>query len=150
MRVVLQRVKAAKVSVEGRVVGEIEKGLVILLGVQKGDQESDLNWMLDKVINLRIFEDEQGKMNLSLLDIKGSALVVSQFTLLANCKKGRRPSFEQAGDPAAAEKLYLRFGEGLKSWGIKTEKGVFGAKMLVEIANDGPVTIILDSQEKEM
>lgn len=148
MRAVLQRVQQAKVTVAGKVVGDIDKGLMILLGVQQGDQEADLTWMVDKVVNLRIFEDHEGKMNLSLLDIKGSVLVVSQFTLLANCKKGRRPSFERAGDPAKAEELYLRFCEGLKGYGIKVEQGVFGAKMLVEIANDGPVTILLDSQDK--
>lgn len=148
MRAVLQRVQEARVTVEGKTVGKIEKGLMILLGVERGDQESDLTWLLDKVVNLRIFEDQQGKMNLSLLDIRGSALVVSQFTLLANCRKGRRPSFERAGDPAQAEQLYLRFGEGLKGYGLGVEKGTFGAKMLVEIANDGPITILLDSQEK--
>jgi D-tyrosyl-tRNA(Tyr) deacylase len=147
LRVVLQRVKEAKVTVEGKVVGQIGKGLVLLVGAKTGDTEKDVEYLADKCINLRIFEDEEQKMNLSALDVKGELLVVSQFTLYGDTKKGRRPSFTDALDPKEAEKLYQKFLERIKATGLKTESGIFGAKMLVEIANWGPVTFILESRE---
>ncbi len=145
MRVVLQRVKEAKVTVEGKVVGQIRKGLVLLIGAKTGDTEEDVRYLCDKCVNLRIFEDNQQKMNLSALDVKAEMLVVSQFTLYGDTKKGRRPSFTDSLEPQEAEKLYLKFIDRIKSTGLKTESGIFGAKMLVEIANWGPVTFILES-----
>jgi D-tyrosyl-tRNA(Tyr) deacylase len=145
MRVVLQRVKEAKVTVEGRVVGQIGKGLVLLLGAKTGDAEKDVDFLVDKCIHLRIFEDAEQKMNLSVLDVKGEILVVSQFTLYGDTRKGRRPSFTGALEPQPAEKLYLKFVEKIKAEGLKTETGNFGAKMLVDISNWGPVTFILES-----
>ena len=145
MRVILQRVKEAKVTVEGRVVGQIQKGLVLLVGAKTGDGEKDSEYLADKCINLRIFEDPEQKMNLSLWDIKGEVLVVSQFTLYGDTRKGRRPSFTEAMEPKEAERLYLKFIEQIKATGIKTESGIFGAKMLVDISNWGPVTFILES-----
>jgi D-tyrosyl-tRNA(Tyr) deacylase len=145
MRVVLQRVKEAKVAVEGRVVGQIGKGLVLLLGAKTGDGERDVDFLADKCVNLRIFEDADQKMNLSVLDVKGEVLVISQFTLYGDTRKGRRPSFTEALEPQQAEKLYLRFIELIKAKGLKTETGIFGAKMLVDISNWGPVTFILES-----
>jgi D-tyrosyl-tRNA(Tyr) deacylase len=145
LRVVLQRVKQAKVTVEEKVVGQIQRGLVLLVGAKKGDKEEDVKYLVDKCVNLRIFEDDQKKMNLSALDVKAEVLVISQFTLYADTRKGRRPSFTHALEPEEAERLYKRFIEHIKAIGIKTESGVFGAKMLVEIFNWGPVTIILES-----
>lgn len=157
MRTVIQRVKEAKVSVGEKVVGEIGKGMVILLGIGKDDREGDVKYLADKISSLRIFEDEMSRMNpapqkrsgmnLSLLDIKGEALVVSQFTLYGNTKKGRRPSFTQAAEPKKAEELYEKFINFLKEYNLKVASGIFGAKMLLEIHNDGPVTLILDSRE---
>jgi len=147
LRVVLQRVKEAKVTVEGQVVGQIRKGLVLLVGAKTGDSEKDVEYLADKCVNLRIFEDLEQKMNLSLLDIKGEVLVVSQFTLYGDTRKGRRPSFTEAMEPKEAERLYLKFIEQIKATGIKTESGIFGAKMLVDISNWGPVTFILESRE---
>ncbi|GAH95348.1 unnamed protein product [marine sediment metagenome] len=131
-----------------KIVGEIGKGLVILLGVGEKDTEKDIKYLVNKIANLRIFEDEKGKFNLSLLDIEGEALVVSQFTLYADVRKGRRPSFTKAASPQEADALIEMFINELKSHGIKTSKGKFRAKMLVKIFNDGPVTIFLDSSEK--
>lgn len=145
MRAVLQRVLKASVSVDGSVIGKIDRGLMILVGVGEGDTEDDARRLAEKSAKLRIFEDEAGKMNLSLEDTHKAALVVSQFTLLADCKKGRRPSFVKAAAPEEAERLYDLFVTALAVRGIKVETGRFRANMLVDIANDGPVTIILES-----
>lgn len=145
MRAVIQRVKNSSVSVEGKKIGEIGNGLLVLLGVTHTDTEKDVNWLANKIKDLRIFEDENGKMNLSLEDIKGELLVISQFTLYGNCIKGRRPSFTEAGRPEIAEPLYEKFLEKCRSFNIKTECGEFGADMKVELLNDGPVTLIIDT-----
>lgn len=147
MRAVVQRVVEGNVSVDGDIKGEIKTGLVVLLGVEKGDTEKDAFYMADKVVNLRIFEDEQGKMNLSLKDVGGDLLVISQFTLLGDARKGKRPSFIDAARPETANILYNKFAEYTDDMGIKTEKGVFQAEMLVKIYNDGPVTILIDSKK---
>ncbi|RMH80924.1 MAG: D-tyrosyl-tRNA(Tyr) deacylase [Acidobacteria bacterium] len=146
MRAVVQRVKESKVLVEGEVVASIGMGLNVLLGVGVGDTLKDVEKLLDKIVNLRIFEDSSGKFNLSLMDVKGSALVVSQFTLYANLKKGRRPSFEEAERPERAKELYYLFIDRLSEL-VPTQCGVFGAMMEVHIVNWGPVTIVLDSRE---
>lgn len=146
MRVVLQRAKEAKVTVEDKMVGQIQQGLVLLVGAKTGDSEEDVGYLVDKCVNLRIFEDQQQKMNLSALDVKAEVLVVSQFTLYGDIRKGRRPSFTDALEPQKAENLYLKFIDQIKATGLKTESGVFGAKMLVEISNWGPVTFILESR----
>ena len=146
MRVVLQRVNEAKVTVEGQVVGQIQKGLVLLVGAKTGDGEKDVEYLADKCLNLRIFEDSEQKMNLSCLEVKGEALVVSQFTLYGDTRKGRRPSFTEALEPKEAERLYLLFIEKIRAADIKTQSGIFGAKMLVDISNWGPVTFILESR----
>jgi len=148
MRAVVQRVSEARVSVEGQVVGEINKGLVVLLGVGQDDDEKDIRYLADKIINLRIFEDEDGKMNISLLDVGGDLLIVSQFTLYGDCRKGKRPSYDKAARPDAAESVYNRFVEYCRGFGIKVETGVFQAMMMVEIHNDGPVTLLLDSKKE--
>lgn len=147
MRLVIQRVSSASVTVDGVVIGKIGPGLCLLCGFTHGDNEQIVEQMAAKCLNLRIFEDQDGKMNLSLFDIKGSVLAVSQFTLYADCKRGRRPSFTDSADPAMAEKLYEKFVEILKGSGTEVQTGSFGAKMLVDIQNDGPVTIVLDSDE---
>ncbi len=148
MRVVLQRCLEASVSVDGNIVGQIDHGLLILLGIGPGDEEREVQWMCKKVSQLRIFEDDQGKMNKSLLDVQGAALVVSQFTLYGNCRKGRRPSFAGAGHPSMAEPLVERFCTVLSEMGVeKVESGQFGADMKVSLINDGPVTLIIDSPE---
>ena len=147
MKVILQRSKNSKVTIDNKVNGQIEEGLVLLSSFTNGDNEEIVDKMIDKIINLRIFKDENDLMNLSLLDINGSILNISQFTLYADCKKGRRPSFVNALNPEEASKLYDYMNESLKAKGIKTETGIFGADMKVEIYNDGPVTIILDSSE---
>jgi len=144
MRVLLQRVRKASVTVAGETVGEIGHGVLLFVGVTTGDARADADWLAKKAAGLRIFEDEAGKMNRSLLDIGGDALVVSQFTLYADCRKGRRPGFDAAGDPAAAEELYEYFTERLKSEGVgRVETGRFGADMLVSLENDGPATFLL-------
>ena len=145
MKIVLQRVKKSSVSVSGKVVGQIGQGLCVLTGIAPTDSEEDLDWMAGKLVNLRIFEDSAGKMNLSLSDINGSALIISQFTLLADCVKGRRPSFTGAGDPKVAEALYLKFLDKVAALGIPVQHGIFGADMQVSIENDGPATFILES-----
>lgn len=147
MRAVIQRVKESKVVVDGKVVGQIKRGLNILLGVKKGDREEDVKKLVKKILNLRIFENEEGKFYYSLLDIKGEVLVVSQFTLYANVKKGRRPSFEEAEEPKRAKELYEKFIDEIRSYGVKVESGIFGAMMEVYILNWGPVTIVIDSEE---
>lgn len=146
MKVVLQRVKEASVEVDQKVVGKITKGLVLLLGAKNRDTDKDCAYLADKLVNLRIFEDDQGKMNLSALDVKAEILVISQFTLYGDTSKGRRPSFTDALEPEEAERLYLRFVDFIKQKGLKVEKGVFGAKMLVKIHNWGPVTFILENR----
>jgi D-tyrosyl-tRNA(Tyr) deacylase len=148
MRVVVQRVSKAKVFVEGNIVGSISKGLVILVAVKNEDTEEEVKWLADKCVNLRIFENEQGKFHYSLLDIRGEILVISQFTLYGDCRRGRRPSFTDAAQPELAEELYEKFVEVLKPTGLKVQTGIFAARMLVEIHNNGPVTLILDSKER--
>lgn len=145
MRLILQRVKSGRVLVAGYAIAEIGTGLVILLGIGPGDGEAQARTLSEKIANLRIFEDEQGKMNHSLLDVGGEALVVSQFTLYVDTRKGRRPSFTDAALPEAARPLVERFAEMLRELGVPTQTGEFGAHMLVEIANDGPVTIWLEA-----
>ena len=145
MRAVCQRVAEARVVVEGRVVGEIGFGLCVLLGVAGGDGEAEAAKLAGKVARLRVFEDEQGRFDRSLLDVGGSALVVSQFTLIADTAKGSRPSFTEAAPAEQAEPLYERFRDELRALGVPVESGVFGAHMQLELANDGPVTIVLDA-----
>lgn len=145
MRAVVQRVKSAEVRVNARTVGQIRAGLLVFQGVGHGDDETDLQYLLDKILNLRIFEDEQGKMNRSLLDTGGQLLVVSQFTLYGDCRKGRRPSFTASAPPELAENLYNEFVARARALGVKTETGTFAAMMDVELVNDGPVTLLLDS-----
>lgn len=147
MRVVLQRVKDASVTVEGEVTGAIDHGLLLLVAFTEGDTEEDLRYLAGKAVNLRIFEDEDGKMNHSLLDVGGSILSVSQFTLYGDCRKGRRPNFMRSAKPELAEPLYDQFNEILKSYHIPVETGVFGAMMQVSFTNDGPVTLLLESKE---
>jgi D-tyrosyl-tRNA(Tyr) deacylase len=146
MRAVVQRVRCGRVTVDERVVAEIGSGLVILLGIGPEDDEEIASNLARKIAMLRIFEDDQGKMNLSVLDIQGSAIVVSQFTLYADTHKGNRPSFVYAAPPELAHPLVDRFADLLSRQGVQTQKGEFGAHMLVEIENDGPVTIVLDSR----
>ncbi|MNZ98960.1 D-tyrosyl-tRNA(Tyr) deacylase [compost metagenome] len=145
MKVVVQRSKQAKVTIEGEIAGAIEFGLVLLVGITHEDTEADIRWMADKVANLRIFEDDAGKMNLSVTDIGGQLLSVSQFTLYGDCRKGRRPNFMAAARPEQAERLYDLFNEVLRSTGLTVETGRFGAMMDVELVNSGPVTLILES-----
>lgn len=147
MKAVIQRVKHSSVTVDGKILGEIGNGLLVLLGVTHTDTEKEVNWMASKVKDLRIFEDAEGKMNLGLEDIKGELLVISQFTLYGNCIKGRRPGFTEAARPDLAEPLYEKFLEKCRSFGIKTECGEFGADMKVELLNDGPVTMIIDTKD---
>jgi D-aminoacyl-tRNA deacylase len=146
MKAVLQRVKRASVTVDGQIVGQIGPGMLVLLGVEQGDSEADARQLADKTVDLRIFDDAQGKMNLSLADVRGSLLVVSQFTLLGDCRKGRRPSFIAAAPPELAEKLYETFIAAAGVRGIPIATGKFRAMMDVELVNDGPVTLILDSR----
>ncbi len=145
MRAVVQRVSSSKVSVDGEVVGKINLGVNVLVGISKEDSVEDLKYIKDKIINLRIFEDENDKMNHSLLDIKGDILAISQFTLYGDCRKGRRPNFMNAKGGEEAKILYDKFIDMLKETGLKVETGEFGAHMQVDIQNDGPVTILLDS-----
>ncbi len=148
MKALLQRVTSASVSVAGEVVGQIGSGLVVLVGVASGDTESDIRYLAQRTANLRIFPDKEGKFNLSVLDIRGELLVVSQFTLLADTRKGRRPNFAEAAPPAQAEELIEQFIAEARATGLKVETGQFQQYMQVEIHNDGPVTIMLDSQDK--
>ena len=146
MRVVVQRVINSSVEVDGKIVGKSDRGLMLLVGFTEGDSFKEIDWMVDKVINLRIFEDENDKMNLSLKDVNGKLLIVSQFTLYANCKEGNRPSFVEAAKPDVAIPLYEYFVSECKKIIPVVETGIFGADMKVELLNDGPVTIIMDSK----
>jgi D-tyrosyl-tRNA(Tyr) deacylase len=146
MRAVIQRVKSARVDAEGRTAGEIGPGLLVFLGVERGDGEADLEYICSKVAGLRIFEDAEGKMNLSVADTGGAVLVVSQFTLCADARHGRRPSFSNAADPAEGERWYEAAAQCLRHAGLRVETGVFRAMMEVHLVNDGPVTILLDSR----
>jgi len=145
MKAVIQRVKVAKVQVEGRVVGEIGHGVLVLLGVETGDGCKEADWMAEKIVNLRIFEDGQGKMNLALSEVKGEMLAVSQFTLAGNCSKGRRPSFDTAAPPEEANRLYSYFMGKVWELGVPVQSGIFQADMEVSLVNDGPVTFILET-----
>ncbi|HEY6334083.1 MAG TPA: D-aminoacyl-tRNA deacylase [Blastocatellia bacterium] len=146
MRTIVQRVSTARVEVEGRVTGEIARGILVLLGVGQADTEADADYLADKIVNLRIFNDPEGKMNLSLADIGGKALVVSQFTLYADVRRGRRPSYTDAAEPKTANRLYEYFVSRVRTLRIPTETGVFQAHMQVSLTNDGPVTIMMDSK----
>ncbi len=147
MRMVIQRVTEASVTVEEQVIGHIGKGIAVLVGVAKGDSEKDADYLVNKLINLRIFMDDEGKMNLSVKDIGGELLIVSQFTLLGDCRKGRRPGFSNAAPPEEADRLYTYFVEHVRSQGFKVETGQFQAMMVVNIQNDGPVTFVVESPE---
>ncbi len=149
MRVVIQRVSQASVSINDAIEGKINTGFMILLGIGHEDSNEDIEWLTQKITNLRVFSDEEGKMNLSILDIKGEILLISQFTLFASTKKGNRPSFIQSAKPKIAIPLYEKFIESLKDFGISVSTGIFGADMKVSLTNDGPVTIIIDSKNKE-
>lgn len=147
MKFVIQRTTRASVKVNGKITGEIDKGFVVLVGISEDDDEKIADKMTDKMLKLRIFEDEDGKTNLSLNDVGGELLMISQFTLYANCKKGNRPSFTSAGKPEKAEKLYEYIMARCENQGYHVEKGLFGEDMKVELLNDGPFTIVLDSAE---
>ena len=149
MKVIIQRSREASVTVAGEVTGEIDHGYVLLVGLTHGDDEADVRWVADKIANLRLFEDGEGKMNRSILDTGGSILSVSQFTLYADTRKGRRPGFSDAARPEKAEPLWNRFNEELRTLGLRVETGVFGAMMDVRLLNDGPVTVIVESKPKE-
>jgi D-aminoacyl-tRNA deacylase len=147
VRAVIQRVARASVRVDGRVTGEIQAGMLVLLGVGRTDNPESASYLAEKIANLRVFADQAGKMNLSLLEVRGAALVVSQFTLYGDTRGGRRPSYIQAAPPAEANRLYEEFVQSLRSLGIPVETGVFQADMQLELVNDGPVTILLDSEK---
>ncbi len=147
MRAVVQRVSQGNVDIEDKRVGEIEEGLVVLLGVGEGDTSEDVEYLADKIANLRIFSDDEGKMNLSILDKEGELLIISQFTLYGDCRQGRRPSFYQAATPDEANKLYQEFVAKVKELGLKVETGEFKKEMKVSLVNEGPVTILLDSNK---
>jgi len=144
MKAVIQRVSSANVSVDGNIVGEIGQGLLVLLGVEKGDDEAHSHWLAEKVVSLRIFSDEAGKMNLSLKDVGGGLLAVSQFTLAGNCLKGKRPSFDGAAPPDEGKRLYKHFIEAARNMGVPVAAGIFQADMKVSLVNDGPVTFVLE------
>ena len=148
MKIVVQRVSQASVKVSGEIVGEISQGLLLLVGIEENDEKEDAEWLTKKILDLRIFSDEEGKMNRSVKDINGEILCVSQFTLIADYKKGNRPSFIKAAKPEKAVPLFEYFKGLIKSSGLKTESGIFGADMKVCLLNDGPVTIVMDSKTK--
>lgn len=148
MKIVIQRVSEASVKVDGRIVGEIQKGLMLLVGIDEHDEKTDADWLVQKILNLRIFGDEDDKLNLSVKDISGEILCISQFTLIADYKKGNRPSFIKAAKPDKAVPLFDYFKEEMAKSGLKTESGIFGADMKVSLVNDGPVTIVMDSITK--
>lgn len=148
MKIVIQRVAHSNVKVENEIVGEIKQGLMLLIGIQEEDNEEDANWLVQKILNLRIFSDEEGKLNRSILDIKGELLCISQFTLLADYKKGNRPSFIKAAKPEVAIPLFEYIKMEFAKSGLRVESGVFGADMQVSLQNDGPVTIVIDSKTK--
>ena len=144
MKAVIQRVTSASVTVDGRTTGEIGQGLLVLLGVEKGDDESNADWLAEKISGLRVFSDEEGRMNFSVRDVGGALLVVSQFTLAGNCSKGKRPSFDTAAPPDEGRRLYEYFTDAVKRLGLPVQTGVFQADMQVSLVNDGPVTFILE------
>ncbi|KUY14433.1 D-tyrosyl-tRNA(Tyr) deacylase [Elizabethkingia miricola] len=148
MKVVIQRVSESEVVVENQSVGKIGKGFMLLIGIDESDEKQDADWLVQKILNLRVFGDEEGKLNLSILDIKGELLCISQFTLIADYKKGNRPSFIKAAKPDKAIPLFEYFKEEIAKSGLKTESGIFGADMKVSLTNDGPVTIVMDSKTK--
>jgi D-tyrosyl-tRNA(Tyr) deacylase len=148
MKVVIQRVSESHVKVDGKIVGEIGKGLMLLVGIDENDSKTDADWMVQKILNLRIFGDDEGKLNLSVVDIAGEILCISQFTLIADYKKGNRPSFIKAAKPDTAIPLFDYFKEEISKSGLKTQSGIFGADMKVSLINDGPVTIVMDSITK--
>ena len=148
MKIVIQRVSCASVRVERVIVGQIQQGLMLLVGVEEGDDKSDAEWLAKKILDLRIVSDSEGKMNLSVKDVNGDVLCISQFTLIAEYKKGSRPSFIKAAKPEKAMALFEYFKELIKTSGLKAESGIFGADMKVELLNDGPVTIVMDSKTK--
>ena len=148
MRAVIQRVSRASVRVDGIIQGDISHGILVLLGIRAGDAITDLQWLAEKIVNLRIFEDQQGKMNRSLADIDGEMLIISQFTLYGDCRKGRRPGFSSAAPPEIAEPLYQQFIEEVKNRQVRVATGIFQATMEVELVNDGPVTLLLDSEKQ--
>ncbi|WP_313093824.1 D-aminoacyl-tRNA deacylase [Chryseobacterium flavum] len=148
MKVVIQRVSEASVKVDGKIVGEIDKGVMLLIGIDENDEKTDADWLIQKILNLRIFGDEEGKLNLSVRDISGEILCISQFTLIADYKKGNRPSFIKAAKPDKAIPLFEYFKEEMAKSGLKTASGIFGADMKVSLINDGPVTIVMDSVTK--
>ncbi|MCT2562863.1 D-aminoacyl-tRNA deacylase [Chryseobacterium herbae] len=148
MKIVIQRVSEASVKVDGKIVGEIRKGLMLLTGIDENDEKADADWLVQKILNLRIFGDEDDKLNLSVKDISGEILCISQFTLIADYKKGNRPSFIKAAKPDKAIPLFDYFKEEIAKSGLKTESGIFGADMKVSLINDGPVTIVMDSITK--
>lgn len=148
MKAVIQRVSESSVKVDGKIVGEISNGLMLLIGIEEEDEKSDAEWLVQKILNLRIFGDQDGKLNLSVQDIKGEILCISQFTLIADYKKGNRPSFIKAAKPDKAIPLFDYFKTEISKSGLKTESGIFGADMKVSLINDGPVTIVMDSKTK--
>ena len=148
MKVVIQRVSEAHVKVDSKIVGEINKGFMLLIGIDEADEKSDADWLIQKILNLRVFADENGKLNLSIKDVSGEILCISQFTLIADYKKGNRPSFIKAAKPDQAIPLFNYFKEQIAQSGLKTESGIFGVDMKVSLINDGPVTIIMDSITK--
>lgn len=149
MKVVLQRVSEANVKVDNEVVGKIEKGLMLLIGIDENDENTDADWLVKKILDVRVFSDEDGKMNHSVKDINGEILCISQFTLISDYKKGNRPSYIKAARPDKAIPLFEYFKEEMKKSGLKTESGIFGADMKVSLINDGPVTLVFDSKTKQ-